>query len=340
MDTLAVGGLSILFFVPLLLTGREDLLLVGAGVQAWLAATLNMPHFLASYRMVYRSRELIRRHQWAAIWIPLLLALYIMMAIWQAQYSPALVTMLMVVSSSYLAWHYTGQAWGMMATYSNLAGAPFNDEERRYIRGSLRVLLVWHLTWFFHFADFPFDVSALYQMMTVASIGALGLGGYGLFRMTRRTGRLPALRAIVPWVAIFTWYAVMARDPRAIFWVQIAHAVQYLMFPIRVEMNATTRSTNPEPHLVRHMAIYGTLLLGLSWLMSYQVPATAMSFVASALGERPGQVAPILLLAFLNIHHYFTDGVVWKLRNPAVRQELFAHLSLSGNDAPSPSRRK
>ena len=30
--------------------------------------------------------------------------------------------------------------------------------------------------------------------------------------------------------------------------------------------------------------------------------------------------------AFLSIHHYFTDGVLWKLSNPQVRRELFAHL--------------
>ena len=27
----------------------------------------------------------------------------------------------------------------------------------------------------------------------------------------------------------------------------------------------------------------------------------------------------------INIHHFFTDGALWKLRNPEVRRELFAH---------------
>jgi hypothetical protein len=30
--------------------------------------------------------------------------------------------------------------------------------------------------------------------------------------------------------------------------------------------------------------------------------------------------------AFLGLHHYITDGVLWKLRNPDVRRQLFAHL--------------
>src|SRR5688572_9224334 len=117
VDALAIGGLSLLLFVPLLLTGRKDLILVSPGAQAAIAALVNMPHFLASYRMVYRSKDMVLRHKWAAIYIPLILGLYIAVAIWQSQYSPAMVTILLAVSSSYLAWHYTGQAWGMMATY-------------------------------------------------------------------------------------------------------------------------------------------------------------------------------------------------------------------------------
>jgi hypothetical protein len=28
----------------------------------------------------------------------------------------------------------------------------------------------------------------------------------------------------------------------------------------------------------------------------------------------------------INIHHFFIDGAAWKLRNPEVRRELFAHV--------------
>ena len=58
VDTLAIGGLSLVAFIPLLLSGREDLVIVSAGTQAWIAALVNMPHFLASYRMVWISVSL------------------------------------------------------------------------------------------------------------------------------------------------------------------------------------------------------------------------------------------------------------------------------------------
>jgi hypothetical protein len=51
-------------------------------------------------------------------------------------------------------------------------------------------------------------------------------------------------------------------------------------------------------------------------------------------GEEPAKAAPIIILMIINIHHYFTDGVIWKLSNPEVRQELFAHLE-SARPAPA-----
>src|SRR5262249_48714979 len=85
VDLLCVGGLSLIVFVPLLLSGRSDLVLIGAGAQAWLAATINMPHFMASYRIIYRSREMILRHKWASIYIPAILIVYSALALWVAQ---------------------------------------------------------------------------------------------------------------------------------------------------------------------------------------------------------------------------------------------------------------
>src|ERR671927_1234543 len=61
IDFLCVGGLSLIVFVPLLLSGRSDLVLIGAGAQAWVATLINMPHFMASYRLVYRSPETVLR---------------------------------------------------------------------------------------------------------------------------------------------------------------------------------------------------------------------------------------------------------------------------------------
>jgi hypothetical protein len=60
-----------------------------------------------------------------------------------------------------------------------------------------------------------------------------------------------------------------------------------------------------------------------------------MSSVAGLVGEDTRNVVPVLILTFINVHHYFTDGVIWKISNPEVRRELFAHLAPATAD-PAP----
>lgn len=340
LDLLCVGGLSILVFLPLLLSGREDLLFIGAGAQALFATAINMPHFMASYRIVYRSRDMIMKHKWASMYVPAILLVYVAAALWMSQTTPVPAIVLVAVASAYLAWHYTGQVWGMMASYAYLAGQKFEPAERFLVRTSLRILLVWHVTWFLYtqLRD-PEFVRPLYMLVSTGTVVALALGLIGLGLMHRRTGRLPPLRAIVAWLAIFVWYAVLARDPRAIFWVQIAHAIQYLAFPIRVELNRTARSSPSPGRVAVHMAMYGAGLLAVSYVIGQVVPGTAMSVVAEIFGEEPGKVAPVLILMFINIHHYFTDGVIWKISNPEVRKELFAHVRRDASPRPGGTQR-
>jgi hypothetical protein len=341
IDALCVGGLSLLLLLPLLLSGRADLVIVGVGMQAWIAALVNMPHFMASYRLVYRDRETINAHRWAAIYVPLILFGYIVFAVWQSRETDLYVSILMTVQGGYLAWHYTGQAWGMMATFTYLDGRSFQPVERRLIRGGLYLLLAWHVAWFFRwgFGNTRFAplLESLYFILSVLSVVALVSGAVGLGLMKARTGRFPPAKALIAWGAIFVWYAAMARDPRAIFWVQIAHAVQYLMFPVRVEINRTRRSGSGRSRLATHMTVYLIVLLAVSVAMAVWIPARAMDVVADWLGRRPGEVTALSLLAFLNVHHYFTDGVMWKLRNPAVREDLFGHLAARERAVPAAS---
>ena len=328
IDLLLVGGLSLIILVPLLVSGRSDLVLIGVGAQAWIAAAINMPHFMASYRIVYRSREMILRHKWASIYVPAILLVYTVGALWEAQRSPVFVIVLVAVSSAYLAWHYTGQVWGMMASFAYLEGIRFDDRERFLIRTSLRILLVWHVVWFLYtqLRD-PSMVKPAYILISSGTLVALILGAVGLLKMRRRTGKNPPARALVAWIAIFVWYAAMARDPKAIFWIQIFHALQYLAFPIRVEINrSSSLAAQSSRSVATHMVLYAMALLAASYVVTQVVPGTAMSIVGNIFGEEPGKVAPVLILTFINIHHYFTDGVIWKISNPEVRKELFAHV--------------
>jgi hypothetical protein len=345
IDFLAVGGLSLLVFVPLLFSGRTDLLIAGAGVQAYVGTLINMPHFMASYRIVYRSREMILKHKWATLYVPVIMLVYVAFALVEAQRDPWALIVFSWVASGYLAWHYTGQAWGMMASYSHLAGRPFDNTERLLIRGSLRILLAWHVAWAAVGAlRDPSPIRPFYVAISIGTAVAFVLGAAGLYRMWRRTGHLPATNSLVAWFAILSWYAVIAFEPKALFWIQIAHAVQYLVFPARVEANVTQNAlaavAGPRrwwQSVGMHMTFYALGLLGISGLISVGVPSASMAVIGRMFDEEVARSAPILVLLFINIHHYFTDGVIWKISNPEVRKELFAHVRKEGADVTKPA---
>jgi hypothetical protein len=217
----------------------------------------------------------------------------------------------------------------MMASYGRLGGLSFDKSERLLIRSSLRIMIAWHVTWFLHYAiknpAVLEPVNTIYTLVSGATIIAFALGLAGLVKVWRRTGKIPPTRALVPWFAIFVWYAAVARwGIVGLFLVQLAHAIQYLEFPARVELNRA--AANTAMRLGTHMLLYASALLALAFAVTVVVPGPAMSVVTDALGIAQGSAAPVLILYFINIHHYFTDGVIWKISNPEVRRDLFAHV--------------
>lgn len=328
-DTLAIGGLSVVFFAGLLLFDPEWAAKDVAENFVVLTALFNWPHFMATYSLMYKSPETVKRYPWASIYIPAVLALACIAAVLAATIKgwEGSLSFLTYMGGAYLAWHYTGQTWGMMASFSFLDGAPFKDHERTWVRTGLRVLLAWHFIWFLHSVSWDGQALAesdlylsFYEWATYGLIpaGAL-IGGYGIWQWRARIDRSPPARVLVPFFAIVLWYVMMAVNPIAIFWVQIAHSLQYLIFPLRVEIN---RGAAKESKALRTAVLFGFGVLGLGLAVFVALPEVILIALPAA------SIAAVKLGigSFINIHHYFADGVLWKISNPAVRKELFAHI--------------
>ncbi|MBK7974782.1 MAG: hypothetical protein IPK07_16385 [Deltaproteobacteria bacterium] len=339
IDTLAIGGVSIAVFLVMLLVPAATGQAFSLKRFLILEALLNWPHFTASWVLLYGSRETYERHRWAAIHVPIALVAYGIFALAMASRTRLFLDLSGLVTSCYLAVHYTGQAWGMVATSTFLAGMPVAPLERRLLRASLWIFLAWQIAWNLHFFGFFTAPSlvhlgpdksvllALFRFMSALTPIAIGLGVTGFALLRRRVGRALPARVYVPWLAICLWYAALGRYPNAIYWVQLSHATQYMLFPIRVETNRhrarasdPARGASARHGLALHMAFYLAAIVGSGWLIYAGV---------ESISPHQGPLAhlPFMVSNIVNIHHYFTDVVVWKIRNPAVRRELFAHLS-------------
>lgn len=338
LDLLVVGGLWILLGLPLVL-------FVPAGVEQWfgdnallvgnaLTFLVNVPHFMASYWLLYASREQARRYPYAAFVVPGLLVVYGVVAVAVHHEQPGVLQLLQLVAAVYLAWHYTGQTWGMMAVFGHIDGLHWSGKERALIRTGLRLLLAWHVVWALRMGGLPWsEANDLLKhpvsrgVQDGAALLSLPLGLYAFHLLRARTGKLPSARMLVPWVAVHLWYVALWRTPAALLWVQFGHAFQYLAFPARVELNRHVGLSRGR--LATHLAIYGALLVGIG-ITVFELLPLALAGPAKLLPGAPGAaVIAAAVLAIVNVHHYFTDGCVWKLSNPDVRKDLLSHLGKS-----------
>jgi len=340
VDAFCIGGGPALLFIAVILTGHDLDPWMSPNIL-WPIVIVTLPHFMASYRIVYSSCERILRYRWASMYVPGLLISYCVFGLLVADRSMVFIDTLTVVAGAYLAWHYTGQTWGMMSAFSRLDGQSFSDRERGLVLFALRVLLAWHVSWISQ-ANFGLPawlqdpLSIAYAWMSWVTLAALGLSGAALVSFVKRTGSLPSARVMIAWVTIFLWYGAMARSPRAIYWVQAAHALQYLIFPVRVELNQRIEdlqgATGPVPLIDRagfQLIVYAAALVFAGILYQFWLPGAIEWGFGSALGPQAMLALPFALNGFLNVHHFFTDGCIWKLSDPSVRRMLFAHVPAS-----------
>jgi hypothetical protein len=335
-DALLTGGLSIVCMGAVLVwtfrLGPPAVIAQGDWIA--LSILINSAHFMASYRLLYVSRAEILAHRWSTLYVPAaLLATLLVASVLPAR--DGVFELLTVASAVYLAWHYTGQAWGMVASFGHASGIRWTARERGAIRFGMRVLLVQHAAYALA-SQLPAETwSRIYRTtffwVCAVAVVSFMVGAVAYSAAHRRTGRVP-VRAVIPWLALFVWYPFWYFVPNGLLFVQLAHALQYLAFPLRVEVNryaeqglAEQTPRTASQKRLRALVVYaglvvagGTILYG---------PQLAVRVFGD--GWYSTRDVDAIFVAFSNciaIHHYFIDGAVWKLSNPQVRRELFSHL--------------
>lgn len=334
LDSLGFGAaLLALLAGVLLLQPRADALPIRSAALL-LPILLNYPHFLASYRILYSSKETIWRYRSASIYVPLALAAYVVAATVAWTYDPDTVMydLLTYVASAYLAWHYTGQAWGATVTSAYLSGYKISAEDRTFLRTMLRVLLVWHLSIYHLHHPFFFELLGdasvalvAHQIGVAAGFGAIAAALYGFYRVGRGSERGFPIQMTLPMLSLFAGYCFYSIDVVwGLFALQMGHASQYLMFTMRIEAN---RRGADAGSAATSMWLYYAVLVAVGWLVFSETTRSALPPMA--------EFAATAVVFSLLIHHYFLDSCIWKLSNPETRRDLFKHVAVE-KFAPAP----
>lgn len=343
IDVACTGGISLVVAVCVILfawTTQAGVERALVAVEAYLLTDLliNWPHFMASYRILYAKKANLTNHPTVTVLFPIFaiaFLLYVLLSSGSqagqanAWYSPPMIIRCLEwVAPVMLGWHYTGQSWGMTACFAYLNGFKMNEVERRLIRAGFYALCAHHACWVYESMGFfdtlgpnesgKFLISAGVSLTrTLVFVGFI-VGLIGFRKLSKRSQRAIPAYVWLPWLATFSWYVMIDFLPQAFFLLQVFHALQYLTFPMRVEMNEHVRGTN----FWRHMIIYYVLLVAcgmfaFDWAQLFSVDTNRNASLITA------------SFIILNLHHYFIDAVIWKIRNPEVRKSLFGHLESS-----------
>jgi hypothetical protein len=348
-ELLAVGGLTPLLF-PLSWGLRRSLGLdmaeLAVGFTMFHAAhVINDPHFSVTYLLFYRDARARAfggafapgqraRYLVAGVLVPLALATWAIAGL--ATRSAIVLGWMIQLMFLLVGWHYVKQGFGVMTVLSSRRGVTFLPRER------LAILAHCFAGWAHAFASHarpgreleekgvvylslgpPPWVSRITWVVLVATLVPLVLL---LVQKWRREGRLPLFTPLVAFLSsVWAWSIYSGVDPLVRYLIPALHSVQYLYFVWLLQGNeARERERAPwfETSARVRLGVLAVSAVGLGWFLFHLAPwALDDGLVpprahASSLGPTPYFAA---LYAFVNIHHYFMDNVIWRRENPLTR---------------------
>ena len=331
-----------------------------AVTTASLALLANYPHFLMSYKLAYsRGLDFVLAHWWQLLGVPVLLvglfaaayAFYdvpveqltpIVLAsetvrTWganaQVLSGPRLGDLLFTAAFNLMiftiGWHYTKQVFGCMMVYAHFDAYPLTKGQRDLTRWAL--LSIWGMnfvytnieggfrafgTFSYSSLDLP-DVAAPISQIIV--VGGFLLVLYRVFYANYQgSGRIPSPNLLVPFVALYVWWLPQTRQYEFYFLlVPLFHSLQYLAFAYKME-DARLRDT---PHRQLRATVIVVGIVGAGW--------AAFELLPNVMDTRLGTFDAwgmffffTAAMLFINIHHYFIDNVIWRFKDPEVRNYL------------------
>jgi hypothetical protein len=352
-EFLLVGGATLLLF-PLLWLLRKVIGLDSAELAVGFlmfhgAHLINDPHFAVSYLLFYKNvkgrafGDVFSPGQRARYWVagvvvPVGLAVWLGVAL----SSPSARVMGLLIQAMFLlvGWHYVKQGFGVLSVLSARRGVRYSVSERRAI------LAHCFAGWAYAWASPAQPVSeveekgVLYlQLVHPPALERFTLVLFGvstvvlavtLLRKWHREGRVPPLAPLTGLlVSIWIWSVYSSADPLLVYVIPALHSVQYLYFVWLLSHN-TAKAQEQPPYFGaktgQRLLLLAASSVALGWLLFHFAPDL---FDAARLSQRRharvalGDLGPTPyfagFFAFVNIHHYFMDSVLWRRENPDTR---------------------
>jgi cyclophilin family peptidyl-prolyl cis-trans isomerase len=320
-----------------------------ASALSWV---INYPHFSATIWRLYARRETRQEFKWTTWWSPVVAISGLFMCYLDPQFMAPIWAKFFILWSGY---HFSAQSLGFALLYLRRDRFEITQAERvalgllvfapyfgSSIMGETAERGANYFSLIFPTMGLPVIYQSLAQVLVYA---ALLIGVIGMVRAMDRRERWPHFLVFVPIVAQWVWFWLGKQSPEFNYFVPAFHSLQYLAIAAYmrgVELQDEelykeelgSRKKHSEQRPVGILSKYSWSIRTLGWY-AYNIAGGAALFwffpqSLRKLGEwiapgtlyaQEGWVIPVVL-ATVQIHHFFVDGVIWKLRHASVRKAL------------------
>jgi hypothetical protein len=337
VDAFVIGGFSVAaYFAIRQWAGgpRAETAWTLAGYLVWV---INWPHFSATSYRLYGTRAHLRQYPVTAIVTPFL----VMAGVLGAFASPNLVApyflKLFLIWSPY---HFSGQTIGISLLYARRSGYPLSSLQRSllsgfvystFLLGTVRAEVGLGGGQYFGVRYPTFGLPM--GVATAVEVAVWGLGiGFALVTLFKawNTRQKPPLLLLLPGLTQFVWFVPGASIPNYVEFVPCFHSLQYLLIAWSMQLKEKADRTKVQPgssYVTKESVRWYILNVGGGALLFSFLPYFANKMgVATAL-------ASAVVVAAVQIHHFFVDGVIWKLRSASVVSPLLVNIPHMMRDA-------
>jgi hypothetical protein len=319
LDAAVIGGFSIILFLALRLlfdgTSRP-----AAVIQAAVTLSLfvNYPHFSATLYRLYQSPDNVRQFPVTALVVPVLIICAVAACMWQPDWVAPYFLMLFLVWSPF---HYSGQTIGITMLYARRGNVEIGRWQRLALSAFVYSTFIVSFTHAYSLKSMVrYGISIpLIQvpgwfdafMIAVMCAGAAAFL-YFTYSWARAQRRMPPAIIALPALTQFVWFMPGVQSIMFYEFIPLFHSLQYLYIAwamqIGLRVNQSPAARTPRS-IVKESLRWGVsnylggmaLFIGLPWLLFWvNLPVIMTSGI---------------VIAAVNIHHFFVDGVIWKLRN-------------------------
>ena len=339
-DALLVGGLSIIVFIAFGFSKLWTTNLQVAQVALWASAlswVINYPHFSATVWRLYARRETRQEFKWTTWWSPVVAFAGLALCYVDPTALAPLWAKFFILWSGY---HFSAQSLGFTMLYLRRDRFEITQGERMALG-----LLLFAPYFGSTLSNETAQIGAPYFSLTFPTLGlplffqtlsrvfvytALVVGVVALVRAIDRRDRWPHFLVFVPIVSQWIWFWFGRNTPEFNYFVPGFHSLQYLaiaayMRGAELQSEDVQQSAKPKVSWPGRTAFWYAINVAggatLFWGIPQSLARIGEWWAPGSVYGREDWVIPVVF-ASVQVHHFFVDGVIWKLRHASVRESL------------------